>query len=186
MKQKRQSQDKPQTKIRVARKRARLTELFSKGKTLREAGKILRDEGFEKGTSLATLHDDLQIIKGDFADRLPEERERALTKLKSWMNDLEADGTLRRPEQIAGCLAVYDRLARLLGLDAPTKSVKVNVDGGSPEQLIGYRRFVAECQSLSPEDLEKVYVFARSLRKPRVLDAAIAVLEESEGGDGVV
>ena len=67
-------------------------------------------------------------------------------------------------------------------LDAGTLASK----GDPRTTLERYRRFVAECQSLSPEDLEKVYVFARSLRKPRVLDAAIAVLEESEGGDGVV
>jgi hypothetical protein len=180
----RRSQDQPKTKIRIARRREKLTKMFAEGASVSKAHELLKDEGIV--CSRATVGFDLQAIRGDFADRLPEAREEAYDELKQLKQLIAKAEGMKLGEKIDKHLAVHDRLARLLGLDAPSKSVKVSVDGGSPEQLIGYRRFVAETQGLSSDDLERVYEFAKSIRRPRTLNAAIAVLEESEGGNELV
>ena len=175
----RRPQDQPQTELRIKARRERVVQLCAKGgKSTREASQILKREGFSRGASQTVVVRDLAAIAQGFADRLPEEREKAFKKLNGWMDELERDAAVRKPEKIAGCLQVYDRLSRLLGLDAPTKSISAKVDLDDPTKLVGYRRFVAETRELTEAQLEKVFEYARTLRTPRVL--TIPTFEETQ------
>jgi hypothetical protein len=166
-------QDRASAKARMQAKKARVIDLvIKKGKTIREASKILKAEGFEIGASKSAVGVALKAIERDFSQIVPQERAKAYDRLQGFLDELETakkSGQLDLRASISDSLAVMDRLSRLLGTDAPTKSIsaKVNADV-DPDQLVGYRRFVAETRGLDREQIEAVYKFARSLARPTV------------------
>jgi hypothetical protein len=160
----RRPQDKPQTKLRMQSRRARALQLFKQGKSTREASRILKSEGFPK-VSQSTVSCDLRALQADFAEIVPQERQAAYEELKGLKDLITRADDLKTGEAIKLLLETHDRLSRLLGLDAPIKTVKANIDATvDPAQLQGYRRFVVETQLLSLAQLEEVYKYARSLR----------------------
>lgn len=179
----RRPQDKPQTALRIAERRTRLLQLFRAGKSTREASKMLKSEGFGRGSSQPTVAKDLVAMRADFADRIPEEREQTYRELKGYKEIVAAAEDMGTGEQVKLLLEVQDRLSRLLGLDAPTKSVTANVNVPGGEALVGYRRFVKETQHLTPEQVESVFRFIAQIAAsaPRTLDAAVGqIAGESE------
>jgi hypothetical protein len=175
MKKRIQSQDKPQTKIRVARKRTRLVKLFEEGKSVRQAAATLKKEGFTKGTAIGTVHADLKIIQGDFSDRLPKAREDAYKELQQLKKMVAREETMRTGEKVQSHLAIHDRVARLLGLDAPTRSLAMNVTT-SPERLNRYEQFNQATKFIADGDnasWAKLFEFAKTLCSPPTLTAAL-------------
>ena len=164
MKKSRKSQDRPQTKLRIQSRRARVLQLFTEGKSTREASRILKQEGFGHGSSQPVISRDLRALQADFAEIVPQERQAAYNELKAIKTMIASADDLKTGEAIKLLLETHDRLSRLLGLDAPSKTVRANVDVTDPSKLAGYRRFVAETMTLSEADMEKVYEYARSLR----------------------
>ena len=145
-------------------RRARALQLFKQGKSTREASKILKSEGFPKA-SQSTVSCDLRSLQADFAEIVPQERQAAYEELKALKQMITSSDDLRTGEAIKLLLETHDRLSRLLGLDAPNKTISAKIDATvDPEKLQGYRKFVVETQLLSREQLEAVYQYARSLR----------------------
>lgn len=163
-KKSRRPQDQPQTKLRIASRRARLLQLFSEGKSTRKASMILKKEGHMIGASQQTVSKDLVAMRAHFEERVPEERERAYQELKELKRIIAAAEDMSTGEFVSSYLAAQDRLSRLLGLDAATKSVSVKVDATTdPKQLVGYRRFLHETRFLDAGGLEKVFAFAKTI-----------------------
>jgi hypothetical protein len=182
-KRSRRPQDQPQTKIRVSRRREKLTKIFAKGATVSKAHEQLREEGIE--VCRATVGFDLQAIRGDFADRLPQAREDAYNELQQLKKLVAKTEKMRLGEKIDKHLAIHDRVARLLGLDAPTKSVSASIsaNAGGPSEAF---EFLRHAHGLSEEQLAEVYSFMDQLpRKPLTLDARFFNEPEQTGEEEV-
>jgi hypothetical protein len=121
----RQSQDKPQTKIRVQTRRARLVTLFAEGMTVREAQKIINAEGIKASRALVGF--DLQAIAREAPLCVEDAREEARVQLRGLRKAIESAKKLGLKDQVNLLLAIHDRYSRLLGLDAPAKSINAVV-----------------------------------------------------------
>lgn len=171
MSRKTRQQDRASTKARIASRKARVIDLcVHKGKTVREAALILKEEGVIVGANKTSVGETLQLIQRDFSQMVPQERAKAYDRLQGFLDELETakkSGKLDLRASISDSLAVMDRLSRLLGTDAPTKSIsaKVNADV-DPTALVGYRKFVAVTCHMDAATLEKVYTFASKLNVP--------------------
>ena len=167
----RQSQDKPQTKLRVASRRARLMKLFAEGKTVREAQKILNSEGHK--ACRATVGFDLQALSRDAPRNVETARQEAEHELRALKDFVFSADDLGSKETVDSLLSIHDRISRLLGLDAPAKSVSATFDATvDPATLVGYRRFRVVTSNMDPATLERVYRFAEKMNaapEPRVI-----------------
>ena len=155
-------QDKPQVKIRIANRRARLTKLFAEGKSTREAAKMLQAEGIK--TSKTVVARDLQALAALAPANIQTARAEAHSELTALKQFVVGADDMKDSETIHSLLAIHDRIVTLLGLAAPTKSIsaKVNADV-DPSALVGYRKFVAVTCHMDAATLEKVYTFASKL-----------------------
>ncbi len=179
----RQSQDKAQNKLRIARRREAVTKMATEGRTLREMQAQLRAEGFEKGTSLPILSRDVKALKETFEDRVPAAREEAYRELQALKQMVAKAETLHLGDKIDKHLAIHDRLARLLGLDAATKNVNLNVTA-SPERLNRYEQFNQATKYIADGDdasWARLFEFARSISSPPTLTAQLLPGEEING-----
>jgi hypothetical protein len=122
---KRQSQDKPQTKIRVQTRRARLVKLFAEGMTVREAQKIINKEGIKASRALVGF--DLQAIAREAPLCVEDARDEARVQLRGLRKIITNAKKLGLKDQVQLLLAIHDRYSRLLGLDAPAKSISAVV-----------------------------------------------------------
>lgn len=170
-------QDKPQSQLRIRERRTKLMNIFAKGATVTRAQKELAKEGIV--VSRATVGFDLQALGCDSKVNLERERESAYRELRSLQRYVADADDMNSKETVDSLLAIRDRINRLIGCDAPTKSIsaKVNADV-DPDALVGYRRFVAETRGLDATQIEAVYKFARSLVRPTI--TVTDVPEESE------
>jgi len=166
MKKRIQSQDKPQTKLRVSSRRARLMKLFAEGKSVRAAAMVLRKEGY-RGASDANVGFDLQAMSREAPAKVEDARNQAELELRALKKFIADADDMDSSETVSSLLAVHDRVARLLGLDAPTKSIGVKVDASiDPATLVGYRKFVHVTSNMDAGTLEKVYEYAARLNTP--------------------
>ncbi len=150
-------QDKPQTKIRIAKRRARLVQLFAEGLSTRKAAKQLAKEGFKK-CGPAIVARDLQAISRETP--LEDARHEAHVTLRGLQQFVVDASDMKDTETVNSLLQIHDRLARLLGLDAPTKSVKAVI---TPEATGLYSRFLEATRHLNEEQIESVFAFAGTL-----------------------
>ena len=168
----RQSQDKPQTKIRVQNRRAALVPLFAQGKTVSEAQKIINADGHKASRALVGF--DLQALAREAPQKVEEARQEAGEQLRGLRQLINNAEELGLKDQVGLLLQVHDRYSRLLGLDAPTKSVSATFNGDvDPATLIGYRKFVSVTSNMGRETLDRVYQFAAKLNgapAPRVIN----------------
>src|SRR5467141_3235571 len=161
MKKNKQSQNAPKNVIRVAKKRARLVTLFSEGATVRQAAKQLKAEGFKKGASRSAVGADLQALAREAPQKVEEARQEAGEQLRGLRQLINNAEELGLKDQVGLLLQVHDRYSRLLGLDAPTKSVSATFNGDvDPATLIGYRKFVSVTSNMDQATLARVYEFA--------------------------
>jgi hypothetical protein len=176
-----QAQDLPKNKIRVARKRKRIVQLAVKGKTIREMSEALTAEGYT-GTSRAQVHRDLVFLAKTSSQNVEEAREEAHDELRQLKKMIATAEQLTFGEKVDKHLAVHDRLSRLLGMDAPTKSVSasINANAGTPSEAF---EFLRHAHGLSEEQLAETYAFMDELpRKPLVIDASYFPEPEQPGG----
>ncbi len=157
-------QDKPQTKIRIAARRTRLMKLFAEGKSTREAAKVLQAEGHEFA-SKAIVARDLQALAAQAPAKWETARAEAHVELKA-LNKFVAESDMSDSDTVHGLLAIHDRIARLLGLDAPAKSIGVRLNAEVDPATMGlYQRFLHESEGI--RDFEPVWAFMRSLPRER-------------------
>ena len=163
------TQDKPQTKVRMAERRARALQLFSQGLSKRKTAAILRKEGYV-GASDANVGFDLQALSREAPEKVARARQEAEYELNALKKFVAEADDMSSSETVSSLLAIHDRIARLLGLDAPTKSLSAKVNVDDPAKLVGYRKFVEETRLLSEEQLQAVYTYIRTL-KPETINA---------------
>jgi hypothetical protein len=150
-----------------------LIPLFAEGKTVRQAAKVLKAEGFPKA-SVAIVGRDLQALAREAPQKVEEARQEAGEQLRGLRQLINNAEELGLKDQVGLLLQVHDRYARLLGLDAPTKSVSATFNGDvDPATLIGYRKFVSVTSNMDQATLSRVYEFAAKLNgapAPRVIN----------------
>jgi len=122
-----QSQDKPQVAIRVQSRRKRLVEIFAEGKSVRAASKQLKLEGFGRGSSPAVVGKDLQALAREAPLCVEDARDEARVQLRGLREIISKAKRLGLKDQVQLLLAIHDRYSRLLGLDAPAKSINAVV-----------------------------------------------------------
>jgi hypothetical protein len=146
----------------IAPRRNKVAALVAEGKTVVAIARDL-------GTPLRTVTNDLTHLRGSLlADSRETWESYRVTARRDFVDMIEATDKIRDTERrINARLAVWDRLTRLDGLNAPTKSLSMSVDASdNPDKLIGYRKFVYETRFLYADQLEQVFAFCRTLNKP--------------------
>jgi len=171
-----QSQDKPQTKLRVQSRRARLVKLFAEGMSVRQASKQLKAEGFGKGTSRAVVGKDLQALAREAPKKVEQARQEAGEQLCGLRQIIANAEELGLKDQVGLLLDVHDRYARLLGLDAPTKAITASI---TPEGTA--YDFLRHSHGLDDGQLAEVYAFMDGLERQKpVIDASFFPQEETK------
>ncbi|MGB7600347.1 MAG: HTH domain-containing protein [Candidatus Sulfotelmatobacter sp.] len=148
---------------RAARQKKAL-ELMKTGATQGAIAELL-------GVSRVTFWRDLQAIEARYVEGSKEDvaafkksQYDALMRIES----ATAEGTIE-PEVANALVRVRDSVARLLGLNAPSRSISanVNVDG---ENIGPYRKFVLAVAGLDESQVEQLLLMAREMpRKPFVM-----------------
>jgi len=127
-------QDKPAVKARMKLKKARVIDLcVKKDMTIRQAVKVLKAEGFTRGVSRTRIGVALQEIAREAPQALEEARGEAAMELRGLKNIIASAEELGLRDQVTLLLQIHDRIARLLGLDMPLKSINANFTPGVSE-----------------------------------------------------
>jgi biotin operon repressor len=148
------------SKAARAERQARALQLMKEGKTQTAIAEELR-------ISRQTFWRDLQAIEAHYVSgaeadikQFKEAQYRALMKLE----EATAKGIIS-PDVTNALTRIRDSVAKLLGLNAPTKSVSMSV---SQSHDIGYLRFKAAVDGLTEAQVETVLAYATALvREPR-------------------
>jgi hypothetical protein len=159
-----------QHKLEMARRRSRVAELASEGKSVRLAEEILRSEGF-RHCSHVTVAADLKLERDRLAaatrattiqhrNQILEE----LTQLKAFVVARGWDD----PNYLADLLSIIDRVIKLLGLSQERHQINVAVANETipAEKLIGWRRWLRETQFISESEFQPIWDLCRKLSKP--------------------
>jgi DNA-binding Lrp family transcriptional regulator len=151
------------SKAERAERQARALELMKTGETQETIAEIL-------GVSRTTFWRDLQAIEARYVEGSKEDiaafkksQYEALIRIES----ATAEGSIE-PEVANALVRVRDSVARLLGLNAPTKSIVGHVSGPQLDSL--YLEIRAELLDLSDGDKQEALLlmreFAKSRKKP--------------------
>jgi hypothetical protein len=161
---------KSEHKLEMARRRARVAELASEGKSVRAAEDILRSEGFnhcDHVTVAADLKLEYERLSEATKATTEKHRQRVLVKLMLLEDRVRARG-LDDPAVARDLLAIYAQLAKLLGLNADTRVnvIATTTDSVPAEKMVGWRRWLRETQFISEEDYDAIWAVCRRLSKP--------------------
>jgi hypothetical protein len=167
-----------QHKLELARRRARVAELASEGKSVRDCEQLLRSEGFE--------HCDHSIVAKDLKlerDRLSQatqattaqHRRRVLAKLMLLEDRVRARG-YDDPNYVGDLLSIIDRVIKLLGLSQERHQVNVAVGvEQDPEKMVGYRKFVHETRWIPEAAFEPLWELCRKMSQPPTAESTAAI-----------
>ena len=151
------------SKVERVTRQVRAIELLKSGDTQEAIAALL-------GISRTTFWRDLQAIEARFvagtdADvrQFKQAQYQALMKIES----ATAQGTIE-PDVANALTRVRDSVAKLLGLNAPTKSISAHVNT-NPEHSPAYLFFREAVAGLNDEQLHQVYQFARVLKRVPVV-----------------
>lgn len=150
------------SKAARAERQARALQLMKEGKTQAAIAEELR-------ISRQTFWRDLQAIEAHYVSgadadiqQFKEAQYRALMKLE----EATAKGVIS-PDVTNALTRIRDSVAKLLGLNAPTKSVSMSVN---PETSPLFLKFKAAVDGLTEAQIESVLAYATALvREPRVV-----------------
>jgi DNA-binding Lrp family transcriptional regulator len=149
------------SKAERAERQARALQLMKEGGTQEAIAALL-------GVSRTTFWRDLQAIEARYVEGSKDDvaafkkaQYDALIRIES----ATAEGSI--PPEVANALTrIRDSVARLLGLNAPSRSENLNLTGDL-ESLGPYRQFVLACRGLDQEQVEQLLTTAREMpRKP--------------------
>jgi hypothetical protein len=172
---------KSQHKLEMARRRSRVAELASEGKSVRAAEDILRSEGFTHCDHVTVAADlKLEYQRLDEAAKATREkhRQRVLAKLMLLEDRVRTRG-YDDPNYVSDLLSIIDRVIKLLGLSQERHQVNVAVatnDGIPPEKLIGWRRWLHETRHVPEPALEEIYQLCRKLSQPPTAETTAALM----------
>jgi len=146
----------------VKQRQEKAVDLIGLGFTPAEVKDIL-------GTSPSTMKRDLVALTDRFKSDWGAKKYEAIVEAQI------AVFTLMESELVSGSIdastatawrGIRDSISDLLGLNAPTKTVNINIDEN--EALVGYRRFRHSTRYLSNEQLEAVYALIEPMNVPPV------------------
>jgi hypothetical protein len=159
-----------QHRLEMVRRRARVAELISEGKTTRDCEQVLRAEGF-KYCDHVTVVKDLKLERERLAAATRAttvlHRQKVLEELTQLREFVRARGW-DDPNYVSDLLGIIDRVIKLLGLSQERHQINVAVanDTIPAEKLIGWRRWLRETQFVPESALETIYELCRKLSEP--------------------
>jgi hypothetical protein len=156
--------------LEVASRRARVAELAASGQDLRTCEELLKQEGFVHADT-STLSRDLKRAREELnqATLLTAARHRdRLTKNLLALETVVRSRGLKHDDYVPDLLAIFNQLAKLLGLNADTRVavVAVNNDAIPPERLVGWRRWLRETQFVPESAFDAIWAVCRKLSQP--------------------
>jgi len=171
----RRQQDRPQTKLRIAQRRARLVELFGQGLSYRKAAAVLEKEGFEH--SLCTVHRDLHALSRQATGNIATNRATAEHQLRVLSHFVVTEAELSDKETVDSLLQIHDRIAKLLGLNLERASthVQVNIEE-DPTKMMGYKKFLHETRFVSESKFPEIWALCRSLSEPPTAETTARIV----------
>jgi hypothetical protein len=145
------------SKAERAERQSKALELMKTGETQDAIAALL-------GISRTTFWRDLQTIEARYVEGSQEDvaafkktQYEALIRIES----ATAEGSIE-PEVANALVRVRDSVARLLGLNAPIKSIQANVNI-NPEHSTEFLLFKEACAGLTEDQLHEVYAAAKTL-----------------------
>jgi hypothetical protein len=159
-----------QRALEVARRRARVAELAASGLDLRQCEELLKQEGFAHADH-ATLGRDLKRERERLnqATSLTVARHRdQLTKNLLALETVVRSRGLQHDDYVPDLLAIFNQLAKLLGLNADTRVAVIAVanDAIPAEKMVGWRRWLRETQYVPESAFEAIWAVCRKLSQP--------------------
>jgi DNA-binding Lrp family transcriptional regulator len=159
-----------------AERQARALELMKTGETQEAIAEAL-------GVSRTTFWRDLQAIEAryvagsaDDVAAFKRNQYEALIRIES----ATAEGSIE-PDVSNALVRIRDSVARLLGLDAPTKSISAHVSGPQLDAL--YLDIRAELLDLNDGDKQEALLLIREFAKARKQPVVVDAMLLSEGTD---
>jgi hypothetical protein len=175
---KRNSRLKSQHKLEMARRRSRVAELASEGKSVRAAEEILRLEGFQHCDHV-TVAADLKLECARLAQAARATTVQHQQKVLEKLTQMEAFVRARGwddPNYVSDLLGIIDRVIKLLGLSQERHQVNVAVGiEQDPEKMVGYRKFVHETRWIPEAAFEPLWELCRKLSQPPTAESTAAI-----------
>jgi hypothetical protein len=156
--------------LEVASRRARVAELAASGLDLRQCEELLKQEGMIH-VDHSTLGRDLKRER----DRLNQATQNTvarhrdqLTKNLLALETVVRSRGLKHDDYVPDLLAIFNQLAKLLGLNADTRVAVIAVGNDTipPEKLVGWRRWLRETQFVPESAFDTIWAVCRKLSQP--------------------
>ncbi len=139
----------PPREIALKKRREQAVKLRCKGLSYLEIAQVIKAEFSDYPSySETNAHNDIKISLKESAELLSEEideiRQLECSRLDQWLLKLQAGINKGDPKSINTALAIQERRAKLLGLDAPIEiKVQTQVRGQISEFLLGLKQNVS-------------------------------------------
>jgi hypothetical protein len=165
--------------LEVSSRRARVAELAAGGLDLRQCEELLKQEGFTHSDH-STLSRDLKRAREELnqATLLTVARHRdQLTKNLLSLEQVVRERGLQHDDYVPDLLAIFNQLAKLLGLNADTRVavVAVNNDGIPAEKLIGWKRWLRETRDIPESAFDQIWAVCRKLSQPATAETTALI-----------
>jgi DNA-binding CsgD family transcriptional regulator len=164
------------TAAHIEERRAKTVKLMNEGRTKAEIADQLR-------VSRITLWRDLANLRERYKTESSADFE-AYRKAQLEVLELIEEGIVEgmiAPDVGNAWRQVRADISKLLGLDAPSKSVRIDAEL-DPEKLQGYRKWLAETKGLDDGDLVPVWSMLREIRGAKARKPIEAFFPSSEEG----
>jgi hypothetical protein len=168
-----------QHRLEIVRRRSRVAELISEGKTTRDCEQVLRAEGFQHCDHTSVVRD-LKLERDRLAAATRattvQHRQKVLEELTQLREFVRARGW-DDPNYVADLLSIVDRVMRLMGLAEQYHRVSVETanDTIPPERLIGWRRWLRETRDVPESALDEIYQLCRKLSQPATAETTALI-----------
>jgi len=153
--------------------------LAASGNDLRQCEELLTQEGFLHA-SHATLGRDLKRERDRLnqAASLTVARHRdQLTKNLLSLEQVVRERGLQHDDYVPDLLAIFNQLAKLLGLNADTRVAVVALgnDAIPPERLVGWRRWLRETRDVPESAFDEIWAVCRKLSQPATAETTALI-----------
>ena len=168
-----------QHRLEIVRRRCRVAELISEGKTTRDCEQVLRAEGFQHCDHTSVVRD-LKLERDRLAAATRattvQHRQKVLEKLTQMEAFVLARGW-GDPNYVSDLLGIIDRVMRLMGLAEQHHHVSVVAasDDIPAEKLIGWKRWLRETRDVPEDSFDAIWAVCRKLSQPSSFESAMLI-----------
>jgi hypothetical protein len=167
-----------QHRLEIVRRRCRVAELISEGKTTRDCEQVLRAEGFQHCDHTSVVRD-LKLERDRLAQAARattlQHRQKVLEKLTQMEAFVRARGW-DDPNYLSDLLGIIDRTMRLMGLAEQHHHVVVATTEDIPvEKLVGWKRWLRETEFIPEDSFDAVWAVCRKLSQPPSFESAMLI-----------